>query len=42
VDRPTMLGSFAALLAVCGWRPEIPIAQSVIDTLAYWRNVQQQ
>jgi GDP-4-dehydro-6-deoxy-D-mannose reductase len=42
VDRPTMLGSFAALYAVCGWQPEIPIAQSVLDTLAYWRNVQQQ
>jgi GDP-4-dehydro-6-deoxy-D-mannose reductase len=37
IDRPATFGSFAALQAATGWTPEIPIARSVLDTLAYWR-----
>jgi GDP-4-dehydro-6-deoxy-D-mannose reductase len=37
IDRPATVGSYAALQAATGWAPEIPIARSVLDTLAYWR-----
>jgi GDP-4-dehydro-6-deoxy-D-mannose reductase len=37
IDRPAMIGSFAALQKATGWRPEVPLARSVEDTLAYWR-----
>lgn len=37
VDRPPTLGSYAALRAATGWQPEIALATSVADTLAYWR-----
>jgi GDP-4-dehydro-6-deoxy-D-mannose reductase len=37
VDRPAMIGSFTALEKATGWRPEVPLARSVEDTLAYWR-----
>jgi GDP-4-dehydro-6-deoxy-D-mannose reductase len=40
IDRSATIGSFAALHAATGWSPEIPIAQSVLDTLAYWRSEQ--
>ena len=37
VDRPEIFGSNAALRAATGWQPRIPLTQSVVDTLAYWR-----
>jgi GDP-4-dehydro-6-deoxy-D-mannose reductase len=37
IDRPATIGSFTALYLATGWKPEIPIKQSVLDTLAYWR-----
>jgi GDP-4-dehydro-6-deoxy-D-mannose reductase len=30
-------GSFAALRAATGWEPEIPLAQTLSETLAWWR-----
>ena len=30
-------GSFDALRAATGWEPEIPLAQTLVDTLAWWR-----
>jgi GDP-4-dehydro-6-deoxy-D-mannose reductase len=37
VDRPAIVGSYDALYRATGWSPQIPIAQTVQDTLAYWR-----
>jgi nucleoside-diphosphate-sugar epimerase len=37
VDRPAIVGSYAELHQATGWVPGIPIAQTVRDTLAYWR-----
>jgi GDP-4-dehydro-6-deoxy-D-mannose reductase len=37
VDRPAIVGSYAVLREATGWMPRIPIAQTVRDTLAYWR-----
>ena len=31
-------GSYAALRAATGWEPEIPLAQTVRDTLTWWRD----
>jgi len=36
-DNPVILGSCARLTADTGWRPEIPIEQTLADLLAYWR-----
>jgi GDP-4-dehydro-6-deoxy-D-mannose reductase len=38
-DTPIMLGSFARLEAETGWRPLIPIEQTLEDLLDYWRGV---
>ena len=36
-DNPIVLGSHARLTADTGWRPEIPIEQTMSDLLGYWR-----
>lgn len=36
-DIPRLLGSHDALTADLGWRPAIPVAQSLADTLDWWR-----
>jgi GDP-4-dehydro-6-deoxy-D-mannose reductase len=36
-DNPVVLGSHARLTADTGWRPEIPIEQTLSDLLTYWR-----
>jgi GDP-4-dehydro-6-deoxy-D-mannose reductase len=36
-DNPVILGSHARLTADTGWRPEIPIEQTLADLLAWWR-----
>jgi GDP-4-dehydro-6-deoxy-D-mannose reductase len=38
VDRPAVVGCNAALREATGWQPAIPLAQTVIDTLTYWRD----
>lgn len=38
-DTPVVLGSFARLEAETGWRPLIPIEQTLGDLLDYWRGV---
>ncbi len=37
VDRPLIVGEAARLRARTGWTPVIPFAQTVRDTLDYWR-----
>ena len=36
-DNPIILGSHARLTTDTGWRPEIPIEQTLADLLDYWR-----
>ena len=36
-DTPIVLGSHARLTADTGWRPEIPMEQTLSDLLDYWR-----
>lgn len=37
VDVPELVGSHAALTAATGWEPKIPIDQTLLDVLEYWR-----
>jgi GDP-4-dehydro-6-deoxy-D-mannose reductase len=37
-DNPLVLGSHARLTADTGWRPDIPIEQTLSDLLGYWRD----
>lgn len=39
-DNPIILGSHARLTADTGWRPEIPIEQTLSDLLDHWRTRQ--
>jgi GDP-4-dehydro-6-deoxy-D-mannose reductase len=36
-DNPIIVGSHARLTADTGWRPEIPLEQTLADLLEYWR-----
>jgi GDP-4-dehydro-6-deoxy-D-mannose reductase len=36
-DTPAVIGNPARLQADTGWRPEIPIEQTLTDLLDYWR-----
>ncbi len=36
VDTPCLYGSYAKLAADTGWRPAIPLRQSLADALADW------
>jgi GDP-4-dehydro-6-deoxy-D-mannose reductase len=38
-DTPLVLGSSARIESETGWRPSIPIEQTLEDLLAYWRGV---
>ena len=38
-DIPIIVGTHARLTEDTGWRPEIPIEQTLSDTLDYWRGV---
>jgi GDP-4-dehydro-6-deoxy-D-mannose reductase len=40
-DTPIVLGSFARLEADTGWRPHIPIEQTLANLLEYWRGLTQ-
>ena len=37
LDAPVLLGSHERLTAATGWRPQIPLEQTVRDTLDWWR-----
>ncbi len=37
-DTPCLYGSFAKLEQDTGWRPQIPLRQSLADALTYWVN----
>lgn len=37
VDVPELRGDPSRLQAATGWRPEIPLTQTLADVLAYWR-----
>jgi len=37
VDVPVLLGDGTRLTALTGWRPEIPLDSTLLDTLDYWR-----
>jgi GDP-4-dehydro-6-deoxy-D-mannose reductase len=36
-DVPVLYGSHERLTATCGWTPEIPLGQTIGDTLEWWR-----
>jgi GDP-4-dehydro-6-deoxy-D-mannose reductase len=36
-DVPVMIGDTTRLRQATGWEPEIPLAQSLGETLAWWR-----
>lgn len=36
-DTPILYGRHERITAACGWRPEIPLEQTVRDTLDWWR-----
>jgi GDP-4-dehydro-6-deoxy-D-mannose reductase len=36
-DVPEVRGSAERLISASGWRPEIPLEQTVADAIAYWR-----
>ena len=38
-DTPCLYGSYAKIERDTGWRPEIPLYQSLADTLEYWLDV---
>ena len=38
-DTPLVLGSYARLEADTGWRPQIPIEQTLANLLDYWRGL---
>ena len=40
-DTPIVLGSYARLEADTGWRPQIPIEQTLANLLDYWRGLTQ-
>ena len=35
-DMPTLMGSYAKIEQDTGWRPQISLQQSLVDTLDYW------
>jgi hypothetical protein len=37
VDIPLVLGSHARLTSDTGWQPEVPLARTLDDLTAYWR-----
>ena len=37
-DVPEVRGSAALLREASGWKPEIPLEQTVADAIAWWRN----
>ncbi|MEA3075623.1 MAG: GDP-4-dehydro-6-deoxy-D-mannose reductase [Actinomycetota bacterium] len=37
IDVPVLRGDGSRLTAATGWRPEIPLDQTLADVLAYWR-----
>ena len=38
-DTPVVLGDCRRLQGELGWRPEIPLAQTLHDLLDYWRGI---
>ena len=36
-DVPEVRGSAERLAEASGWRPEIPLEQTIADAIAYWR-----
>jgi GDP-4-dehydro-6-deoxy-D-mannose reductase len=36
-DTPVLYGSRERLTEACGWKPQIPLEQTIEDTLAWWR-----
>ena len=37
VDIPVLLGDNARIRADTGWEPQIPLEQTLLDILDYWR-----
>ncbi len=40
VDMPLVVGDASALAAATGWQPRIPLDQTLVDLLEYWRRVE--
>jgi GDP-4-dehydro-6-deoxy-D-mannose reductase len=36
-EQPNLYGSFERIAAATGWRPQIPLEQTLADTLEWWR-----
>jgi GDP-4-dehydro-6-deoxy-D-mannose reductase len=39
IDTPFLIGNNQKLINATGWKPEIPIEQTLKDSLDYWRNM---
>ena len=39
VDMPIFCGDSSKIRQQCGWQPEIPIKQTLMDLLNYWRDI---
>jgi GDP-4-dehydro-6-deoxy-D-mannose reductase len=38
IDLPLLLGDAGRLRALTGWKPQVPLEQSLADVLADWRS----
>lgn len=39
IDVPIIEANIEKVVAATGWKPEIPLERTILETLNYWRNV---